>query len=102
MKTIPTAGNQRGTVHWKSYLMTPFLGNVRNGYFHFEAVEPVDISKFVEVMLTLISVDLVSLVSSSIFLKLCCNINLFKVTIVIQSLEILVFLCFDLTQRQIF
>ena len=68
---------------------------MRNGYFHFEAVEPVDISKFVEVMLALISVDLVSLVSSSIFLKLCCNINLFKVIIVTQFLVIQVFLCFD-------
>ena len=62
---------------------------MRNGYFHFEAVKPVDISKFVEVMLTLISVDLVSLVSSTIFLKLACNINLFKVTFILPNVSVL-------------
>ena len=54
-----------------------FEGNVKNGYFHFEAMT--DIDGFVTTLLMLLCIDALSLVFSSIFLKMTCNINMLQV-----------------------
>ena len=55
-------------------------GNVGNDYFHFVATGPNDVLPFVYTFMILITIDLLSLVFSSIFLKKVLNINLFQVT----------------------
>ena len=55
------------------------LGNVKNDYFHFEVIP--DITDFVVTLLMLVCIDALSLVISSIFLKVTCNINMLQVTL---------------------
>ena len=52
-------------------------GNVKNEYFHFEIIT--DIDAFTETLLLLGGIDALSLVISSIFLKLTCNMNMLQV-----------------------
>ena len=52
-------------------------GNVKNDYFHFETVG--DIEAFVETLCMLVAIDALSLILSSIFLKVTCNINMLQV-----------------------
>ena len=52
-------------------------GNVKNEYFHFEAVT--DIDGFTEVLLLLVFIDALSLVIAATVLKLTCNMNMLQV-----------------------
>ena len=52
-------------------------GNVKNEYFHYDIVT--DLDGFTKTLLLLMSIDALSLVISSVALKITCNINLLQV-----------------------
>ena len=54
-----------------------FSGNVKNEYFHFDAVT--DIDGFTRVLLLLVFIDALSLVIAATVLKLTCNMNMLQV-----------------------
>ena len=55
------------------------VGNIGNDYFHYMSVSPEEVPSFVSKLLLFIGLDMLSLVISTIFLKLSVNINLIQV-----------------------
>jgi len=55
------------------------LGNVGSDYFHFVGTSPDQIEGFIYTFITLLGIDLLSLLFSGAFLKYKLNINLFQV-----------------------